>query len=121
MNASFTVYERETGRIVRDGNCPADWVALQAGEGEGAVEGCYSADAHYVPAGVPTPRPAMPCIRDGAHFSGLPVPCAVDIDGKRYDCADGVADLKFPLPGAYQVRISAWPYLDWVGEVESGN
>lgn len=36
---AYVVYELETGEIVRSGNAPRFLVALQAGEGQGVIEG----------------------------------------------------------------------------------
>lgn len=56
----FTVYETASGRIVRVGECPPEFLSLQAEPGEAVVEGGYSPIEHKFVAGVPVALPPRP-------------------------------------------------------------
>lgn len=95
------------------------------------VEGVYSAAEHYVdtkelrPA--VRPRPKQETLqsktsvvadgRDALVLSALPVPCVVQIGENRYEVDDGELEWSTLLPGAYYIRVEAFPYLDWESEV----
>lgn len=55
---SFVVHELETGRILRAGTCPDDMLELQAGPGEGVIEGSADDQLHIVVDGQIVDRPA---------------------------------------------------------------
>lgn len=58
----FTVYDPNTGGILRFGACPADMLAIQAQPGEVAIEGSFSDETHYIDAQhiVAIEKPAKP-------------------------------------------------------------
>lgn len=100
-------------------------------EGRPYIEGRYDPDEYYVDlSSVPSrveKRPEMPVSQnldtiraDGNEtliLSSLPEPCRTMIGAHKYDVEDGVLEWSTLMPGAYSVRIQAWPYLDWKGEV----
>lgn len=102
-----------TGRIVRMAYClPAEREANGRADLP-FVEHPIAADPdrYWVSAGEIALRPAQDSALDGLVLSGLPDPCELVIDGTRYSVAGGTVDLSFGLPGAYPVRVEAFPYL----------
>ena len=79
-------------------------------------------DAHYVRNGEVIPRPEMAPgheeIPGGFRLWGLPTPCQVHVNELVYEVDDGELEWTTPVSGIHQVRVSAWPYLDWERPVE---
>lgn len=88
-------------------------------------------DEHYIHAGTVRPRQAMPITvegimragKSGVTFSGVPKPCqmTISVDGAQVHAetiVDGQAYLEAPVPGIYQVRLDAFPWLPWTADVE---
>lgn len=50
-------------------------------------------------------------------LSALPVPCMVEVDGDRYEVADGLFEWGTRRAGEYALRVTAFPFLDWEGTV----
>ena len=82
------------------------------------VDGEWYGKPVYVLAGEVLDRPACPAIYEAGALINLPVPCTIDINGTRYECADDSAELDLAA-GAHTITIIAWPYLDGVFNVEN--
>lgn len=111
----FTIYKPSTGEIVNHGRCLT--VPAPDDPDLAVLEGEYEYPRHYIVEGAAAPRPEMPAHREGLTVSGIPVPAVVIIDGLCYPVEDGEVTLDLPLPGVYDVRIVAFPYLDWTARV----
>ena len=110
-----------TGRILRSVQCPESLAALQCRDGERALEGTADDAREYVTDGEITPRPAMPVTLVVAGLTAaltLPDPCSLIVQGARHEVIGGAAELVLELPGAYPVRVEAWPYLDYETVIE---
>lgn len=87
----------------------------------GYVLGEWSGADYYMNTLVNPPRlqkrPAQATTLIGTTLTNLPIPATIILDGIRYDVDDGEAEFDLPLPGRYPVRVEAWPYQDWEGEV----
>lgn len=55
---------------------------------------------------------------DAMTLSGLPVPCHVRIGTAGYGVTDGELEWSSLMPAVYEIEVTAFPYLDWRGEVE---
>lgn len=100
-------------------------------EGLPYLEGEYHSDKYYVDITTAPhrvePRPAMPVSQkssvihaDGNDIlvlSGLPEPCAISIGNHDYSVGDGTLEWSTLMPGVYPIRVRAWPYVDFKGEV----
>jgi hypothetical protein len=118
---NWTEYNSTTGQMggVHSGYQDAESVLSQifmTGM-DAAVEGEYDNRTHYILNGEPTERPTQSTTLDGRSLTGLPVPATLHIDGETYTVDNGEAELEFPLPGTYRLRVEAWPFKDWEGEV----
>ena len=62
MIVRAAIYDLTTGRILRTIECPADFIARQAGPGESFLEVTTGVDdtSHYIADGAPVPIPARP-------------------------------------------------------------
>ena len=86
--------------------------AALIGAGLDLREGKADMDLHYLVDGVLTARPEVECTMEGGRITGLVPPCIISIDGTDYACGESVAEIEFPTPGRYTVRIiPPWPYL----------
>lgn len=63
----------------------------------------------YVRAGRLLPRPDNPARLDGMVLRDVPRFATIVINGQRYACDDGSAELQFAYPGRYQVSIECFP------------
>lgn len=109
------------GRIVRIVFClPAEREA-NAPAGLPYIESAAPIDARqqWVDGGELRPRPAQASRLDGMTLRDLPIPCEIVIDGTRYACADGIAELSFGQAGVHKVRVEAFPYQPAEFEVAS--
>lgn len=111
------IYFADTGRIVGHASGSGLVNALLPGLALLASDEILSGDTHYVQNDQPTPRPTQATTLNGLTLENLPVPAQVTIDGVEYTTDAAEVELDFPLPGTYQIRVSAFPYLDWTGEV----
>ncbi len=58
-------------------------------------------------------RPPQDTYLDGMTLFDLPRPCTIVInENKTYFWEHASAELQFDQPGAYTVRVVAWPYID---------
>jgi hypothetical protein len=114
---SLTEYETETGQIFMAYSFPSGEDGIIRREGFSYVSGFYTNTDHYIHNGEPTERPTQSTTLDGRSLTGLPVPALLHIDGETYTVDNGEAELEFPLPGTYRLRVEAWPFKDWEGEV----
>lgn len=110
-------YELTTGAISIAYSFPEGEDSVVRRDGYGYIDGVGHADAFYVLDAVLTERPTQSTTLDGRSLTGLPVPAILHIDGETYTVDDGEAELDFILPGTYRLRVEAWPYKDWDGEV----
>jgi hypothetical protein len=110
-------YELNTGAISIAYSFPEGEDGPVRRQGYGYIEGLGHADKFYVLDGVLTERLTQSTTLDGRTLTGLPVPALLHIDGETYTVDDGEAELDFILPGTYRLRVEAWPFKDWEGEV----
>lgn len=75
------------------------------------ISGHWPAEQFYVVNACPVAKPPLPIDVDGSVISGLPVGAIIDVDGEQFIVEDGIADLRFALPGRYTVNLSCFPYL----------
>jgi hypothetical protein len=54
---------------------------------------------------------------DSMTLSGLPVPCDVTIGNSAYHVEDGELEWGTLMPRVYEIRVNAFPYLEWSTEV----
>ena len=73
--------------------------------------------SEYVSGGALTARPDQATAVSGTNLINLPIPAWVTIGEDRYEVTDGTAELSFPIPGKYGVKVEAYPYKDWYGEI----
>jgi hypothetical protein len=123
------LYDPSTGRILASRSGTKKSVDM---EELPHIAGDYDIEANYIdlsqsPPAV-APRPAMEIIQgkqsiaaggtDAMTLSGLPVPCHVRIGSAEYGVTDGTLEWSSLMPAAYEIEVTAFPYLDWRGEVE---
>lgn len=88
------------------------------------IEGEYSYDTTYIPAGVATDRPTLSVTvdkttvdADGIDFctlSAVPLDAEIYINGVRLGISDGTdVEINFDLVGEYLLKVSLFPYLDF--------
>lgn len=116
---NFTVYKNDTGEIVKNCVCPAEFANDQIVAGESIIEGVSSDITQYVVNGVVTDKPAMTPIVNGLTITGLPIPCSLTTYGTTYEIPDGEVTLSYDLAGEYHVKVVAFPYLNWEVTVDA--
>lgn len=118
---NITIYESNTGRIIRNVNCPADLVNIQIQEGENYIEGEYIGKTFYIQDGYASMRLAnlaiidkTTIIADGndkvtiSNASGV-----LRLKGVEYVITESIIELTFDTAGDYTVFIESFPYLPW--------
>jgi hypothetical protein len=127
----YQSYEPQTGRIFRTLLIEPHMVELYEAEGETLFQGEGTGGIDYIDLTqsppVITPRPAMQVTQnttaitadgsDAMTLSGLPEPCTVTIGDTVYNVSDGALEWATLMPATYQIRVEAFPYLGWEGEV----
>ena len=90
-------------------------------DGFGLVDGHYDPAVYYVDITADPPaaveRPTQGTILSGSTLTGLPIPATLYVNGEAHVVDDGEAELDILLPGTYRLRVEAWPYKEWEGEV----
>lgn len=116
--AQFIVFDA-SGRILRYGDCPDDYIASQALDGETSIayDGDVSDISHYWNGDAVVERPANPAVLEGMSIKQIPLGSVIVIDGISYHVDDGVADLSFAMPGTYTVNVFSFPCRDTSFEV----
>lgn len=112
----YVIYNAQ-GEILQTGTCPDDMLAIQGWDGVSVVEGQADLSLDYVFDGEVAPRIASPATLTDMTLASLPVPCVISINGTDYPCDDATAELSFPNPGKYAIKVIKWPYLDKEFEV----
>lgn len=109
-----TIYWVDSGAIVGVVELPdLEWADRQIESGQAWIEGAYSDDTYFVD---PSTRTAY--LMGDYTLDTLPLPCVVEIDGLRYECAEQ-PQIAFAEPGMYTVSVDAGPrYLKKDFEVE---
>jgi hypothetical protein len=127
MYTEVTEYDAASGRIIGLHGGPVEALRIDV---KYSVPGSYDRNTHYIDLSGPTPepraRPAMPVTQDKASIgvnepmtlAELPVPCRVTIGPATYDVPDGTLEWSSPMPATYKIKVEAFPYLDWEGEVK---
>lgn len=111
-----------------DGQCGMIWsfpdeaaLELNRREDRGYLDGAWPGMTYYVDLSgldpVAVARPEQAVTLTGQTLSNLSNPCTLYIDGTAYPVNDTLVELDFTLPGTYRLRVEAFPYLDWLGEV----
>lgn len=102
------------GRFYAVVSGPAEFVVLptlQRWSGDWA-DGRYD-DSWWFDAGETRQRQPCPVQTQGLILSGVLPGSTITIEGQRYECADGGdVELSFQFPGAFEITVSCWPYLD---------
>lgn len=80
-------------------------------EGWSWISGHWPVEQFYVVNACPVAKQTLPIEVNGSVISGLPDNTVIDVDGEQFIVDDGIADLRFALPGRYTVNISCFPYL----------
>jgi hypothetical protein len=110
---AFTVYDMNTGQVLRTGSCPYGHAEIQAiRPNEGVVLGTFLHDDYFHDGQKFVVKREMLLTREGAFLRGLPIPCVVRIEGDEYVCEDGDIELSFEYPGSYMLRFEAHGYKD---------
>ena len=110
-------YRSSTGRLISKGRCPSSQAGLDPMNAPDQLWMLVDAlpsdiNSYYVAGGVLQPRPEYPATLSGTTLSGVVVPTAMWINGVVYDVQSDTVTLNFPNPGAYNVVLESWPYLD---------
>lgn len=113
MNVNFVIYDA-TGKISRTGNCPSEWLNLQATDGEFVTVGTGDARTQMVDTAAKTvvARPVNPTQLVGMDLLNVPAGSTVTINGVGYPVTDSTVNLDFTYPGTYQIKVTGWPYQD---------
>ena len=114
----YTVYEPDSGRILRSGTCPAGTATGQAMEGEVVLSGVAASDAlDFVDLSTESvvPRPEMPVTQSGQTLT-VPPGTEYEVRGPAFVAgtadATGTLEFEFADPGEYTVTLKLFPYLD---------
>lgn len=75
-------------------------------------------DTHYVKDGEIKERSVMPVIVNGKTITNIPEDARLVVRSEliilaRGIVSDGIAELEFPEPGTYDVRLELFPYRIW--------
>lgn len=82
------------------------------------VEGLWNGSTHYMGPNFPLERQPSAITRTGLVLDNVPAGAVLHIDDQQYSLtAGGQITLNFPVPGAYQLRVEAFPHLDWTDTV----
>ena len=116
-------YDAACGKILFVREMEDSYAGYYRAQGESLVEFPQGEqDTHYVRNGEVVPRPKLTPghegIPGGFRLWGLPTPCQVHVNELVYEVDDGELEWTTPVSGIHQVRVSAWPYLDWERPVE---
>lgn len=123
----YVQYDPETGRIMAHVCIPEDdRAAVERHKGRSGplvpYDGECGTETHYVCDGSVISRPVLTPgherIPGGFRLLGLPIPCVVHVDGRTYEVDDGELEWITTVSGIRQVRVEAWPYLEWSMEVQ---
>ena len=113
MNVNFIIYNA-LGKISRTGNCPSEWLNLQATDGEFVMEGRADYRTQMVDTAAKTvvDRPINTTQLVGMDLLNVPAGSTVTINGTSYPVTDSTVNLDFTYPGTYQIKVTGWPYQD---------
>lgn len=111
----YTEYDPASGRV--KWLVATDTTPWQLADGVSAVLGSWDGADYYVVNGQAVERPTQSTTLTGTIISNMPIPATLLVDGARIEVDDGKAELELLLSGAYKLRVEAWPYKDWEGEV----
>lgn len=117
--AHYVVYDPETGEIARSGSCPDTDTAIQAGQGQTAVEAerIYSDLEFYWNGDEVAPRPEFEVEVQGNVLLGVPKGTALLIEGETY-VADGKRiEFEPSISGTYTVELRLFPFKSQTVEV----
>lgn len=110
MNASFVLYEKQTGRITGHGNSQPSTFSFYVTETIGLIEANpVDTDLFYVANGSIQPRPENPSQLVGKQLVNVPVPATIRINNTTYPSSEPTVDLSFTYPGTYHVTVEAFP------------
>lgn len=114
------IYNINSGKIQSLLQCPDSVLDLHYGVGENYIEitSKHDAEGKWVVDGVLVDRPTMTPTVNGLIITDLPIPCSLTTYGETYEIPDGEVTLSYDLAGEYEVKVEAFPYLDWEVTVE---
>lgn len=115
-NTSIT-YHTENGEIT--GSLTASSNTIEPNKVGLWVYGVGKAETHYVSNGEVTLRPEQLTTLTGMTLNNLPTPCQIIIDDISYEVDESTVELEFDEPGAHNIKVVAFPYLDKEFTVEA--
>lgn len=118
----FTIFCTSTGRILKSGDVPEDWVEHQQDcSGSDVLCGVMGvASRHYVDKGRLVLRPDLNVSVEGAVLTGVPLGAVITIESIDYVVQDSPVELEFGTPGDYHITIACWPFLDFETVIKVG-
>lgn len=114
----YAVFNLTNGELLKWGQCQLELLAMQASEGQIAVELTSEqfetiATTYYYGVQI-TSRPSMSIVQSGLSFSNIPTdfPIVLAIDNVEYEVTESNVDLTIDTPGTYTVVFKGFPYLN---------
>ena len=109
----YITYDAQ-GKILQLNQCPDEMYAMQtAAAGQfHLIDGTSDIANNYVSNNGVLPRLKSTATITGNTITNMINPSTVSINGKFYTINDTTVTLTFPKAGAYNIVVSAWPYLD---------
>lgn len=132
--SNYVIYETTSGKIIRTGQCPEQWVNDQALNNETALTGKANDLTDYVFNGAVTPRPAQLTTLNkttlnadgtdaitissapiGAVFTAINQATGETVTG----IIDGTDSFSTAILGSYAIKIVLFPFLDFQAVVNA--
>jgi len=126
---TYTVYEKNSGKIIKVVNCHPSIINNQLAEGQAYILGRFSDAEFYIIEGIEFPRPEMPCAidktiisadgEDTATISNIPEGAQAFIDEAFFEViTDGTLTIVSDLVGKIDVKLILEPYLNWEVQID---
>lgn len=131
MHRTYQRYDPKTGRIFSTVTVAEDIAGHMRAQGETLIEGEGNDLEHFVDVSISPPkirerqkqttRQDKKRIKadgeDVCTISALPKPCILDLNGERIEVGDGAFLFSTVFSSVYQIRVEAFPWQDWIGEI----
>jgi hypothetical protein len=114
MIVPYSVYDTESGEILKSGTAPLTQATLQAAENNEAIILEQLNDVvHYVDVNLQLglDKSDIPYVLTGSTISNLPV-CVAIFETDTVSVSDGVLNVDVDVPGLYEVLLKSPIYLD---------